>query len=145
VSASGFFGTVLSNGVRPFKGKTMYKQLLVGLALAISLQAGTGLAGEADVLEAIAKQGQDGLWRFTVTVQHGDEGWSHYANRFEVLDMDGRVLGTRVLLHPHEHEQPFTRSLGGVAIADGTATVRIRAGDSVHETGGKEIVLELPR
>ena len=123
----------------------MYKQLLTCLGLVLVFPGAMCQAGEADVVKAEAKHGANGLWRFSVTVQHADEGWSHYANRFEILDMDGKVLGTRVLLHPHEHEQPFTRSLDGVAIADSVEQVRIRAGDSVHETGGKEIVLTLPR
>ena len=65
------------------------------------------------------------------------------ANRFEVLAPDGTVLGTRVLLHPHVDEQPFTRSLSGVEIPDGITEIRVRAGDSVHETGGAEVTINL--
>ena len=53
---------------------------------------------------------------FSVTLEHADEGWSHYADQWEVLSLDGNLLGKRVLHHPHENEQPFTRSLSGVAI-----------------------------
>ena len=70
-------------------------------------------AGEADVLAAKATHNGSGVWSFTVTVQHSDEGWEHYSNRFEVVGPDGAVLGVRTLLHPHVAEQPFTRSLGG--------------------------------
>ena len=52
-----------------------------------------------------------------------------------MLTPDGRVLGERVLLHPHEHEQPFTRSLGGLAIPPGTHEVLAQAHDSVHGLG----------
>jgi len=55
-------------------------------------------------------------WRFDVTIRHPDTGWDHYADGWRVLDMDGNELGMRVLHHPHETEQPFTRSLGGVVI-----------------------------
>ena len=83
-------------------------------------------------------------WRFEVTVQHPDTGWDHYADRWDVLAPDGRVLGTRVLLHPHEHEQPFTRSLGGVFIPDDIKEVTIRARCSVDGyDGGAEVTVLL--
>jgi hypothetical protein len=46
---------------------------------------------------------------------------------------DGTVLGTRVLLHPHVNEQPFTRSLGGVSVPDGVNEIFIEA--STNTTG----------
>lgn len=101
-------------------------------------------AGEADVESVSAKRAADGTWRFDVTVRHADTGWDHYANRWDVIGPDGAVLGTRTLLHPHENEQPFTRSLGGVSIPDGIKTVTIRANDSVHGAGGREFTVELP-
>jgi len=100
-------------------------------------------AGEADVLAVKAAKGNDGTWSFTVTVKHDDEGWNHYANQWEVFDQDGKVLGTRVLLHPHVGEQPFTRSLGGVQVPEGTGNVAIRARDSVHGYGGEEMEVDL--
>jgi hypothetical protein len=35
----------------------------------------------------------------------------------------------RVLGHPHENEQPFTRSLSGVQIPNGTKQVQVQARD----------------
>lgn len=102
-------------------------------------------AGEADVVNATARETAPGVWRISVTVRHGDEGWDHYADRWEVLGPDGAVLATRVLAHPHVDEQPFTRSLGGVEIPADIEAVSLRAHDSVHEYGGKEFVLRLPR
>jgi hypothetical protein len=78
-----------------------------------------------------------------VTVKHDDEGWDHYADRWEVLGPDGEVLGTRVLYHPHVGEQPFTRSLGGVEVPEGVEKVVVRARDSVHGYGGKDVLVEL--
>ena len=72
-------------------------------------------AGEADVLNVKATP-SGGNWSFSVTVQHADEGWDHYADRWEVLTPDGELLATRVLAHPHVGEQPFTRGLSGVAV-----------------------------
>lgn len=92
------------------------------------------------VIEAVAAtRGADG-WRFDVTVSHPDEGWEHYADGWRVESLDGRDLGTRVLMHPHVTEQPFTRSLSGVAIPDGTRTVVVRARDSVHGWGKPYVV-----
>lgn len=85
-----------------------------------------------------------GTYRFSVTVRHADEGWKHYADRWDVLAPDGKVLGTRVLLHPHVNEQPFTRSLSGVAIPDGISQVTIRAGDSKHGYGGAALEVAIP-
>lgn len=100
-------------------------------------------AGEADVVGVEALR-SDGGFRFEVTLQHGDEGWDHYADRWEVLAPDGTVLGTRILYHPHEHEQPFTRSLSGVRVPPGVSEVTVRARDSVHGYGGRTATVELP-
>ena len=82
--------------------------------------------------------------RFSVTLEHADQGWDHYADLWEVVAMDGRLLGSRVLYHPHEHEQPFTRSLSGVKIPPGMNQVKIRAHDSVHGYAEQEVVVEIP-
>ncbi len=93
--------------------------------------------------EARAEGG--GAWRFRVTVAHGDTGWDHYADKWDVVAPDGSVLGTRVLLHPHETEQPFTRALGGVEVPEGVNEVTLRAHDRVHGYGGQELTVELPK
>jgi len=62
-----------------------------------------------------------------------------------VLAPDGTVLGTRELVHPHEHEQPFTRSLSGVQLPDALKEVRIRAHCNVDGWGAQEFTLPLPR
>ncbi len=103
------------------------------------------LAGRADVVMAQAVSAGGGTWRFHVTVAHGDTGWAHYADKWDVVAPDGRVLGTRVLLHPHETEQPFTRSLGGVAVPGDVTEVIVRAHDKVHGYGGREVTVQLPR
>ena len=121
--------------------------VFAGFVMSAGLVAGAtsaALAGEADVVKVAVTESMPGTFRFDVSVRHGDEGWDHYANAWQVVGPDGSVLGTRVLLHPHDTEQPFTRSLGGVKIADGIKTVVIRARDSVHDFGGKEMSVDLP-
>ena len=86
----------------------------------------------------------NGTYQFDVTVQHKDEGWKHYANKWDVVGQDGAVLGTRTLYHPHVEEQPFTRSLSGVKIPEGITKVTILAHDSVHKYGGKAVTVTLP-
>ncbi len=116
---------------------------LLGLLLSALLYSPLLLAGKADVLDVRVKC--DGLCRFSVTVQHADSGWDHYADAWQVLTTDGRVLATRTLLHPHVDEQPFTRSLGGVEIPADIHTVVLRAHDKVHGYGGVEKRVDIPR
>ena len=97
------------------------------------------------MVRAIARCTADSVCRFRVSVRHADEGWDHYANRWEVLTPDGEVLATRVLRHPHVGEQPFTRDLAGVRVPPDLEEVVIRAGDSVHGLGGTERTIPLIR
>lgn len=122
----------------------MRLSVVVSLASLLAIDAHCAAAGEADVIDASVRRTGDNAYSFSVTVRHDDTGWEHYANRWQVLAPDGTVLGERVLLHPHETEQPFTRSLSGVVIPPGIDEVIIRAGDSIHEFGGKELRVTLP-
>lgn len=116
--------------------------LLAGVAMFASPAV---MAGEADVVGVKIAKESAGSYRFDVTVRHDDKGWEHFANRWDVVAPDGTVLGTRVLAHPHETEQPFTRSLAGVRIPDGVETVTLRAHDSVHKYGGAEMRVDVPK
>jgi hypothetical protein len=107
-------------------------------------------AANADVLFVRAVQASDGRWTFHVTVEHPDTGWEDYADGWDVLTPDGEVLKsnagdpfTRLLLHPHETEQPFTRSQSGIVIPEGVTQVRVRAHDLVDGYGGREVVVDL--
>jgi hypothetical protein len=104
----------------------------------------------ADVLHVKAVQAADGTWTFHVTVRHPDTGWDDYADGWDVLTPDGTVLKpdpdspfTRLLLHPHENEQPFTRSQSGIIIPSGVTQVRVRAHDLVDGYGGREVEVDL--
>ncbi len=102
------------------------------------------MAGEAEVVKVAVTETAPGTFRFNVSVRHDDAGWDHYANLWQVVGPDGGVLGERLLLHPHDTEQPFTRSLSGVTIPAEFKSVIIRARDSVHDFGGKEMSIDLP-
>ena len=114
--------------------------LTISLLSAWSLAAG---AGEADVIDAKASCNA-GVCTISATVQHADTGWEHYADAWRVLAPDGSEIGKRVLYHPHENEQPFTRSLSGVQIPAGVDHVLIEAHDKVHGYGGTQFKLVLP-
>ena len=101
-------------------------KLPIPLAL---LLAAPALADSPTVEGAAAARQADG-WRFDVTVAHPDTGWDHYADAWRIETEDGTELGTRILMHPHVTEQPFTRSLGGVTIPEGVERVVVRARDN---------------
>lgn len=121
-----------------------YVKIAVTFLLCLLL-ALTALAGEAEVEDVKVRMTDKDTYAFDVTVRHADEGWDHYADKWEVVGPDGSVLGTRKLLHPHVDEQPFTRSLADVKIPESIQEVTVRAHDSVHGYGGKTMVVELPR
>lgn len=110
----------------------------------LTLVAGAAKAGEADVEAVRIEPEPSGAFTFHVTVRHADEGWDHYADRWEVRAADGGTLGERILLHPHETEQPFTRSQSGIVIPAGVNEVVVRAHDTVHEWGGRELRIAIP-
>ena len=119
-------------------------KLMIFLALCLFFHLPISYAGEADVIKVETKKLNNNSYQFNVTVFHKDTGWKHYANKWDIIGKDGTVLGTRILHHPHENEQPFTRSLSNVAIPADVKTVIVRAHDSVHKYGGKVITVELP-
>jgi hypothetical protein len=93
---------------------------------------------------------ENGSWSFAVTVNHPDIGWEDYADGWDVVLPDGSVVKpdrddpfTRLLTHPHENEQPFTRSQSGILIPEEVTQVTVRAHDLVDGFGGQEVVVYL--
>ncbi|RLC04558.1 MAG: hypothetical protein DRH90_08265 [Deltaproteobacteria bacterium] len=117
---------------------------LAAFILVIIVPAMLTYAGEADVVKVNVVTAGERTYRFDVTLRHDDTGWDHYADKWEVVLLDGTVLGTRKLLHPHVNEQPFTRSLSGVRIPNNIQQVLVRAHDSVHAYGGQVLTVDLP-
>jgi hypothetical protein len=105
---------------------------------------------DADVEFVRAVLSPEGRWAFSVTVRHPDTGWEDYTDGWDVTTVDGTVLKvnaadrfTRLLLHPHENEQPFTRSQSGILIPEEITQVIIRAHDLVDGYGGQEVTIDL--
>ena len=105
---------------------------------------------DADVLFVKATETGANIWTFSVTVSHPDTGWEDYADGWDVVLPDGTIVKpnasspfTRLLTHPHETEQPFTRSQSNIEIPEGITAVTVRAHDIVDGFGGLEVVVEL--
>ncbi|MEP3233269.1 MAG: hypothetical protein ABJO30_10615 [Hyphomicrobiales bacterium] len=120
-------------------------QILIASVIGVTapLFPASAYAGPADVVGVKVSKTAANTYRFDVTVKHGDEGWDHYADRWDVVSPDGTVLGTRILHHPHVEEQPFTRS-DVIKVPVGVKSVTVRAGDKVHGLGGEEMTVVLP-
>lgn len=111
--------------------------------LAVVLYGASFLASAGSVsIEAVRVECSNSC-TFSVTLKHADTGWNHYANQWDVVSMDGVLLKSRVLYHPHVDEQPFTRSLSGVSIPAGAKQVKIHAKDTVHGYSKQEFIVDL--
>ena len=97
----------------------------------------------AQVTHVVATQKSDGSWCFGTSVRHNDQGWEHYADGWEVIDLEGNQLGYRLLGHPHDNEQPFTRSQCNIKIPSGISKVVVRAKCNEHGFGGEPIIVNL--
>jgi hypothetical protein len=124
--------------------------LLAGPAWAQGASKGSAAPGTAaaqrfpDVLAVQARRAAGGRFDFDVTMASPYDTPARYADAFRVLAPDGSVLGVRTLFHDHQHEQPFTRDLYGVAIPAGVRRVRVQGRDQRHGWGGKTVDVELP-
>lgn len=125
-----------------------------GCAVLEGWQAGypaeEGTMADANVEYVRAVHNGDNRWTFHVTVRHPDTGWEDYADGWDVVLPEGTVIlpdsgssFTRLLLHPHETEQPFTRSQSNIMIPADVTAVTVRAHDLVDGFGGQEVVVDL--
>ena len=122
------------------------RTLALGVMLGCTGLASFGAqAGEADVIDVKVRRSAVGVYDFDVTIRSVDRGWNYYADAFEVLAPDGAVLGRRMLLHPHETEQPFTRDLYGVRILPVIERVTVRARHKPTGYDGKPFSVALPK
>lgn len=112
----------------------------ISMAMSYSVKS---YAGKADVLTVKVRALGGDRYHIDATVQHQDKGWDHYANAWQVLDTNGKVLGERVLHHPHDDEQPFTRSLT-LRIPASVKDIVVQAKDNVHGYGGKAVTVVVP-
>jgi len=76
-------------------------------------------------------------------VQSADTGWEKYSDVWTV-SADGVEVAERILTHPHETEQPSTRSLSDVEVLEGTEIVTIAVRDLLEGFCGVTYDLHLP-
>lgn len=119
--------------------------VVIGLMLGLGSVGIAGEMGAANVIDVTVTRSGDGTFRFDVTIESNETGWDAYADAFEIVTPDGRVLGTRVLHHPHVDEQPFTRSLSGVDVPASLDRVTVRAHHNAAGYDGRTMEVVLPR
>lgn len=118
---------------------------LLGLLMVFSgFVAGQVFAGDVEIVNTRFEMRSSGSWYVNTTLKHEDTGWSHYADAWRVVDENGNDLGTRTLYHPHENEQPFTRS-HTITIPKGVTTVYVEAHDKVHGWSKQRIKVDLTK
>jgi hypothetical protein len=110
---------------------------------ATTTQTPAASPGCADVIGVTIEPSSSGF-TISATVSSSDEGWDKYADAWVVRTSSGTVLGERILTHPHQDEQPFTRSLGGVEIPSDVNEVVVAARDTVVGFCGAEFAVEVP-
>lgn len=114
-----------------YANKLRRLHMLAAVSVALLL-CSVAEADDVKVLAADFQKGSNNRWSVSVTLEHGDTGWDHYADNWRVVDVEGNILGDRVLAHPHVDEQPFTRSLHSVVVPENINTVYVEAHDKVH-------------
>jgi len=115
----------------------MESQATTAEVLKIPEETRTGDVGEFDtalVADIIAVDifGGENQFQISVRISSPDTGCEQYADWWEVLTPDGKLLYRRILTHSHVDEQPFTRSGGPVEILEDTVVI-VRA--HMHPSG----------
>ena len=122
----------------------MNKVTLFTSALLLALSH-SSKANDINILAAAIIHQSHGEYLVNVKLEHHDTGWQHYADEWRLVDNKGNILGSRVLQHPHVHEQPFTRSLSNVKISSELQAVYIEAHDKVHGWTKNHLMIDLTK
>ncbi|MGI8575126.1 MAG: hypothetical protein ACR2MA_07225 [Egibacteraceae bacterium] len=104
----------------------------------------TGEQRFPEVVDATLEPAVDGAYDLEVTISSPYDSQERYADGWRVLDQQGDVLGTHELLHPHQNEQPFTRSQTGLGLPAGTEQIVVEGRDSVNGYGGATVTVAVP-
>ena len=118
------------------------KNIVIIMLSSFYLFFSAAFAGDVEIVKTeFSKRGDS--WNINTTLRHGDTGWEHYADAWRIVDEEGKELGKRTLFHPHENEQPFTRSLSGTRIPSGTRIVYVEAHDKKHGWSKQRVKVDL--
>lgn len=97
---------------------------------------------DANVIAVTFEVISPGEVRFDVTLIHDDDAEApSFADRWFVEDLEGNVLGERILAHSHG-TQAFTRS-ATIHIPTDTNIVIVRGHDQLHGLGGQSMRVDL--
>lgn len=118
------------------------KQCILSMMSGLVLLTGLAQAGDVEIKNVYLEQ-RSSTWRADVTLKHADTGWEHYADAWRLVDASGKLIGTRVLYHPHVNEQPFTRSLDNINIPAGTDIIFVEAHDKQHGWSPQRVKVDL--
>lgn len=96
----------------------------------------------AQVLDVSYERISPSQVQFNVTLVHDDDAEApQYADGWQVEDLEGTILGKRILTHAHG-TQPFTRSVT-IDLPPSVDVVMIRGHDMRHGFGGQVIKLDM--
>ena len=97
---------------------------------------------EANVIAVTYEAISPGEVRFDVTLIHDDDAEApSFADRWFVEDLEGNMLGERILAHSHG-TQPFTRS-ATIHTPTEINIVIVRGHDQLHGLGGQSMRVDL--
>jgi len=115
----------------------------LSIVLLLSIVVTPSYANDVEILD-VKLEKKRSSWTARVTLKHEDTGWDHYADGWRIVSSSGKEIAKRVLYHPHVHEQPFTRSLADIKLAE-NAVVYIEAHDNVHGWSPNRVKVDLSR
>ena len=109
------------------------------LMIAISCtEAGSDTIQSEDETSAVVLNidvtGEEPGYNFAVSISSPDLGCKQYADWWEVLDENGKLLHRRVFSHSHIDEQPFERSAAVNVKADQIVIVRAHMNNNGYGT-----------
>lgn len=97
-----------------------------------------------DVLAVELRPAGERVFDVAVTISSPYDTPERYADGWRVLDPEGNVLGTHMLMHDHANEQPFTRTQRGLEIPAGVTAVTVEGRDQANGYGGGTITVDVP-
>ena len=121
--------------------KTGFKKYLAVCSL---LFTSAVFANDVEIVNVVLIK-HTGTWRADVTLKHADAGWQHYADAWRLVDSKGNEIGKRTLYHPHENEQPFTRSLSNFTIPKDVKFIFVEAHDKKHGWSSQKVKIDMHR